>query len=67
MYNVQGREIKAKPLEKKAAETRVKVHGEKHPDVLTGIAKLGIDIRESRLIKGQGREVEAVKLVESSV
>ena len=42
MYNVQGREIKAKPLEKKAAETRVKVHCEKHPDVLTGIAKLGM-------------------------
>jgi len=67
MYNVQGREIKAEPLEKKAAKTRVKVHGEKHPDVLTGIAKLGIDILESRLIKGNGRDVEAVKLVNSSV
>jgi hypothetical protein len=45
----------------------VKVHGEKHPGVPTGMAKLGIDIPESRPIKGKGRVVEAVKLVNSSV
>jgi len=50
---VQSREIKAKPLEKKAAETKVKVHGEKHPDVLTGMAKLGIEVPEPRLIEGK--------------
>jgi hypothetical protein len=67
MYNVQSREIKAEPLKRKAAETEVKVHGEKHPDVLTAIAKLGIDIPELRPIKGKGRDVETVKLVKSSV
>lgn len=45
----------------------MKVHGEKHPDVLTWIVKLGINVPESRLIEGKSRDVEAVKLVKSSV